>query len=273
MSFKTILVHVDAGERWRARLDIALGLAQRWDAHLVALFALSSVRVPGYVLPEAGTGLAQERAQALGAQLRVEFERLTALAAVTKVEWRASVDDADEVVPLHARYADLIVIGQTDPDHPAGLEAGFAHRVVLAAARPVLVIPYAGRFNGIGKHVLVAWNAGREAARAVTDALPLLQAAQHVTVMCIDPRPALHGEQPGGDIALYLARHGVRAEVANVVGSQIDVGSQLLSCAADLAADLMVMGAYGHARLTQIVLGGTTRTLMRSMTLPVLMAH
>jgi len=275
MSYKTILVHIDAGERWRARLDIAVQLVQRFDAHLVGLFALSSVRFPGYALPEAGAALteAEKMAEALGAEVRAEFERQANVAGLTNAEWRASLEDAAEIVPLHARYADLVVIGQADPDHPSGMEAGFAHRVVLAAGRPVLVMPYAGRFNAIGKHVLVAWNAGREAARAVTDSLPLLQAADKVTVVSVNPKAALHGEQPGANIALYLARHGVRAEVSNVLGSEIDAGNQLLSHAADLSADLIVMGAYGHSRFSEMVLGGATRTLLGSMTVPVVMAH
>ena len=275
MSYKTILVHVDAGERWRARLGIGIRLAQRFEAHLVGLHALSSIRIPGFALPEAEPGLTQvERmveAQAL--QARAEYERLVEQAGLTDGEWRASLEDAAKVVALHARYADLVVIGQPDPDRPAGLEADFAHQVVLSAGRPVLVVPYVGQFDTIGKQVVLAWDARREAARAASDSLPLLQAADKVTVVCVNPKASLHGEQPGADIALYLARHGVRSEVSNLRGSDIDTGNQLLSYAADLAADLIVMGAYGHSRLSEVVLGGVTRTLMGSMTVPVLMAH
>jgi nucleotide-binding universal stress UspA family protein len=275
LSYKTILVHIDAGERWRTRLHVAARLQQRFESHLVGLYALSSAHLPGFTLPEMSASLAEVRkiTEGWARRAREEFDRLTGLAGLTNAEWRASPEDAAAAVPLHARYADLVVIGQPDPEQPAGLEASFAHRVVLAASRPVLVIPYAGEFDVIGKRVLLAWNASREAARAATDSLPMLRAADRVTVVCINPKAPLHGEQPGADIALYLARHGVRSEVSNLQGSDIDAGNQLLSYAADLSADLIVMGAYGHSRLSEVVLGGVTRTLMGSMTVPVLMAH
>jgi nucleotide-binding universal stress UspA family protein len=275
LTYKTILVHIDAGERWHVRLNIAARLAQRFEAHLVGLHALSSARLPGFVLSEAAAspGEAQRTPEAQALRTREEFDRLTGMGGLTSAEWRASLEDAAAVVPLHARYVDLVVIGQPDPDQPAGIEPGFAHRVALAAGRPVLIVPYAGGFDGVGQRVVLAWNASREAARAATDSLPLLRAAQKVSVVCINPKGPLHGEQPGADIALYLARHGVRSEVSNLQGSDIDAGNQLLSYAADLSADLIVMGAYGHSRFSEVVLGGVTRTLMGSMTVPVLMAH
>ena len=177
-------------------------------------------------------------------------------------------------VTMHARYADLVVIGQPNPDEGSGVEPGFAHRLVLAAGRPVLAVPYAGEFKTIGKRVLVAWNAGREATRAVTDAIPLLRTADEVTVTAVRPgRTPGHGEVPGADIGLYLSRHGVRVKVAAIEATDIDVGNELLSRAADRSCDLIVMGAYGHSRVSELVLGGVTRTLFDSMTVPVLMSH
>jgi nucleotide-binding universal stress UspA family protein len=123
--------------------------------------------------------------------------------------------------------------------------------------------------------VLVGWDSSREATRAINDAMPLLQAAQAVTVLAIDPTdgPAGHGEMPGADIALHLARHGVKATIESTVSAGIGIGNVLLSRASDLGADLLVMGAYGHSRVRELVLGGSTRTVIESMTLPVLMSH
>jgi nucleotide-binding universal stress UspA family protein len=137
------------------------------------------------------------------------------------------------------------------------------------------VVPYAGTFKTIGQRVLVAWNAGREATRAVNDALPLLEGAAKVTVLAINPHGGLrgHGEVPGADIALHLARHGVRAEASAIKSDDVEIGALLLSQAADLNADLIVMGAYGHSRLREVVLGGATREILRSMTVPVLLSH
>jgi len=137
----------------------------------------------------------------------------------------------------------------------------------------VLVMPYAGTFDVVGKRALLAWNASREATRATTDALPFLRAADKVVVAPVKPDRAAHGEAPGTDIGLYLSRHGVRVEVAAIEGTELDAGSALLSRAADLSIDLIVMGAYGHSRMSELILGGVTRTMMESMTVPVLMSH
>ena len=139
----------------------------------------------------------------------------------------------------------------------------------------MLVVPYAFERRPVGRRVLVAWNASREAARAVSDALPLLKRAGQVDVVAFEPGKsgAAHGEEPGADIALYLARHGVKVTVSRVDAPDLDVGNQLLSRAFDLSADLIVMGAWGHSRLRELVLGGVTRTVLESMTVPVLMAH
>jgi nucleotide-binding universal stress UspA family protein len=136
-------------------------------------------------------------------------------------------------------------------------------------------VPYAGRFESLGKRVLVGWNAGREAARAVQDALPLLMAAESVTVLTVNPEIGLggHGEEPGADIALHLARHGVRVTVEHMTAPEISAGDVILNRAFELSADLLVIGAYGHSRLREMVLGGVTRSLLQQMTVPVLMSH
>jgi nucleotide-binding universal stress UspA family protein len=153
------------------------------------------------------------------------------------------------------------------------LATALAGDLVLSVGRPVLFVPYAGRFPATGKRVLVAWNASREAARAVSDALPLLARAESFEVVAFEPRPGDHGEVPGADIALYLARHGVKATAARQSAPEIDIGAQILSRAADTGADLIVMGGYGHSRLRELVLGGVTRSMLEAMTVPVLMSH
>jgi nucleotide-binding universal stress UspA family protein len=174
---------------------------------------------------------------------------------------------------LHARYADLVVVGQPDEKDASGVEPDFVGRLLLAAGRPVLVVPYAGSFADTGKRVLVAWNASREATRALTDSIPLLREAEAVHVIAFDPAAAAHGEVPGADIGLYLARHGIKVTVSQQSAPDVDVGNQLLSRAADLNADLIVMGAWGHSRLQELVMGGVTQTILQSMTVPVLLSH
>lgn len=279
MAYKTILVHLDASKAVSARLDIAFALAQKFDAHVAGLYALTLVSAPQWALTVAGPTLVQARAKA-ESDLRQGAHALWDAAVRRsnwgKVEWRSSEADALEAMALHARYADLVIIGQHDPgDDTSGVAAGFQQRLPLLAGRPVLAIPYARDKRPVGENVLVAWNASREATRAVTDALPLLRNAKKVHVASFNPSRigGAHGEVPGADIALYLSRHGVNTAVSQYQAADIDVGSDLLSRASDLDVDLIVMGAFGRSRYAELVLGGVTRTLLESMTVPVLFAH
>jgi nucleotide-binding universal stress UspA family protein len=276
MSYKTILVHIDPGKRNSVRVEIAIRIARQHDAHLVALHALAPFEPPGYVMAEMGPSIVDaQRQMAAVAMARTEgeFTQQVSAADLRNVEWRTAVEDPVDAMTLHARYADLVVIGQTDTSVSLNVAADFPERLVLAAGRPVLIVPSVGSFATVGKRILVAWNPSREATRAVTDAIPLLQRADTVHVMAVNPKAGEHGTVAGADIGLYLARHGVRVEVKTDHGAEIDVGNELLSRAADLDADLIVMGGYGHSRLKEWVLGGATRTILESMTVPVLMSH
>ncbi len=276
MSYKTILVQIDTGKRCSVRVEVAIRLAQQHDAHLVALQVLPPFEPPGYVMAEMGPAILDAQKHAAAAEMvhaEREFNNQASAAGLRDVEWRTAIDDPVDAMTLHARYADLIVIGQSDRSDGSNMAADFPERLVLAAGRPVLILPSVGSFATIGKRILVAWNAGREATRAVTDAIPMLRLADNVNVMAVNPKRGEHGNVPGADIGLYLARHGVRVEVKTDHGAEIDVGNELLSRAADLDADLIVMGGYGHSRLKEWALGGATRIILESMTVPVLMSH
>jgi nucleotide-binding universal stress UspA family protein len=227
-----------------------------------------------------------------GAERVVDQIRAEAIAAAEPVEaafrellrrdgldggWRLVEGNLPATVALHARYADVTVLGQVNPyEHRDGLGSdAVAVTTVMTSGRPVLAVPFAGEFPTVGGRVLVAWNASREASRAVNDALPLLQSAEMVTVLAVNPRHGIngHGDVPAADIALHLARHGVRAEAAHTVANDIPEGEALLSYAADIGADLIVCGAYGHSRARELVFGGVTRTLLSEMTAPVFMSH
>jgi nucleotide-binding universal stress UspA family protein len=277
MTYKTILVHSDAGKRCAARVEIAIRLARQFDAHLIALNALSRVDLPGYVLEGVG-GVTIEEFRKRYAEEQVRhgkssFSKAIAASGLPKSEWRASDLDAVDAVTLHGRYADLIVIGQPWTEDNSAVNSNFANQVMLEAGRPVLMIPHAGNFPTIGKRIIVGWNASREATRAVTDAIPFLRQAEVVQVMVINPKAGEHGAMPGNDIALFLARHGVKVEVHVDESSEIDIGNEMLSRASDFGADLIVMGGYGHSRFRESLMGGATRTLTDSMTVPVLLSH
>jgi nucleotide-binding universal stress UspA family protein len=279
MALKDILVHLDASEASASRLDIAVDLAQRHGAHLVGLHVVDVMLPYGVAGDASGAGVAllyeELRKTALEAAAGIEHEfrerlRRDGIAG----EWRLVEGIAAEVVPLHARYADLAILGQQDPDG-AQANAAILSAALFGSGRPVLVVPYAGRFAAVGRRVLVGWNASREAARAANDALPILAAADGVTVLAVNPERGIggHGEEPAADMALHLARHGVKATAEQMVAPEVGDAEALLNAAAETNADLLVIGAYGHSRLREFVLGGVTRTLLRSMTVPVLLSH
>jgi nucleotide-binding universal stress UspA family protein len=281
MSYKDLLVVLGSDTGSRGRISLAAALAERFAAHLVGLYPLPIPKVPGYI-GDADPALLEplfrelrEKTQQACDEEREAFEHAASLRGLS-AEWRAVEDVAQSDPALHARYSDLTIVGQLDPDGgDAELIRPRPEQVTLASGRPILVVPYAGHYETVGRRVLIGWNASREATRAVSDAMPLLSAADVVTVLTIDARegPDAHGELPGADISLHLARHGVKAEIERTVSAGIPVGDVLLSRAADLGADLLVIGAYGHSRVRELLLGGATRSILHSMTLPVLMSH
>jgi nucleotide-binding universal stress UspA family protein len=277
MTYKTILVHLDNRPRSGERLAFACRLAAQFEAHLVGLYAPGAYHIPSYALAEAGPALRElvdKRTAENARAAEQRFREAVAQQGDARAEWRSAAGDTALALRLSARYADLVVAAQPQAEDEGDL-AGLADELALSAGRPVLFLPYAGNFPAVGKRILIAWDGGREAARAVSDALPLLRRAQAVEVAVFDPKRARrqHGEQPGADVALYLARHGVKVTVHTQSGAGYDVGAQILSRAADTSADLIVMGAYGHARVRELVLGGVTRTVLQAMTVPALMSH
>ena len=275
--YKSILVHYDAGKTAPVRLETAIGIAGIHGAHIACLYVLSAVPTPSYAYE--ATEIMREAQQRIRAEMLADARRGYAeclrRTGFDGAEWRESEADARDAVTSQARYADLVVIGQKNPEWPSGVDQDFERSVPVAVGRPVLVVPYAFERRPVGHRILVAWNASRESARAVSDAMPLLKRASHVHVVAFRPEKsdAAHGEEPDADIAQYLARHGVKVTVSRYDAPDVDVGNQLLSRAFDLSADLIVMGAWGHSRLRELVLGGVTRTLLESMTVPVLMSH
>jgi len=278
MKLCDILVHVDQSPRAQMRLDIAADLARQHGAHLTALQVID-VAMPVMALGDGGGGaviaelLEQMRQSALvaGVKLKAAFEAALARDGIMG-EWRQVEGTTREILALHGRYADLLVLGQDDPESDS---AGLLEAVVFDSGRPVLAIPFAGSFKTIGKRVLVGWNASREASRALHDALPLIAKAETVTVFLANPTRGLdgHGEEPGADIARHMVRHGLKVEVAKVIADDVPDSALLLNHASDMGADLLVMGAYGHSRLREFILGGMTRSLLREMTVPVLLSH
>jgi nucleotide-binding universal stress UspA family protein len=279
MAYKDLLVQVDDTRSCAARVQAAVDLAAAHGAHLSGVFIIAdpspAVFATGHVPPEVVDSLHQRERQRADAALArfAEVAGRNQIAFETRID-RVLYTEVADALATNARYADLAIIGQADPDD-AETPRYLAEEVALGSGRPGLVIPYIGAAATLGQRVTVAWNAGREAARAVNDALPILVLAQAVDVVTVNPSeaPYGHGAEPGADIALHLARHGVKVEVQRIDTREIDVANAILSHLADRGSDLLVMGAYGHSRLRELVLGGVTRTILRDMTVPVLIAH
>ena len=272
MALKDILVHLDNQESCQLRLDAAIRLAQTHDAHVSALYVIPDIVVPTSAEVHIPTEILQEQEARAQAEKSGEHFRQVLDRNGCNGEWHCSKGFADQQIQRHARYTDLIVLGQSKDESFLSAYADLPDQVVMGSARPVLFVPYIGTRNTLGKRIMVAWNGSREAVRAVNDALPLLQTAEFVDVVAVNP-PDSAGDIPTADICLHLARHDVRAEASQTVAKDIDVGDVLLSRAADHDIDLIVMGAYGHTRLRESILGGVTKNLLEHMTVPVLMSH
>jgi nucleotide-binding universal stress UspA family protein len=278
MSYRTIVVHADRAANAEARIALAAAIASREEAHLVgaAMTGMPRSMLAGRSYEGSGVFLAdylrraEERVQLALEQFKAMADRL----GVQTFEARSSNDDEYAGLCMQARYADLVVLGQAAAaeDNEGSLLPDLPDYVLLNCGRPVLLVPRTGRFPTIGKRVMVAWNGSVEAAKAVTAALPLLRGAEQVTLAVLGNSADTLGESPGADIALYLARHGVNVEVLRRPEAA-DPGKAILSLAADFNVDLLVMGAYGHSRFREMMLGGATRTILATTTLPVLMAH
>ena len=277
--YKTILIHVDESPRSLQRVDIAARLAEQYQAHLIgaAMTGLSPYifpvgafdpTVPPIVFP-----VDELRAQASSAL--DGFEAAVQRAGVSAYERRLIDDEAGIGMSLLARYSDLVIISQIVPtEFQPRLRSDFPEYVVLNSARPVLVLPASGAHSDIGRRITVAWNGSAEAVRAITSAIAIMQRAGQVDLVVFDADldGDVHGEEPGADIALFLARHGIKVEVTSAQSAG-DEGEALLTFATDKGADLIVMGAYGHSRFREFLLGGMSRTVLASSPIALWMSH
>jgi nucleotide-binding universal stress UspA family protein len=270
---KTILVHMAYDDGRPRRLRTALSLASAHRAHLVGLFTRSPHVTPAAIvgrgassafLREMDAGLRDQEQQ-----LRREFDDAVSAAAAS-AEWQRHDGEIVQGLAHASHVADLLIVSQTPPETVEDIVTGNRpDHVMLEAGCPVLIVPHRDGEAETGRRVLIAWARTRESGRAVRGSLPILRRASSVTILtCRATR-----ERPGEAIKAYLARHDVRAEIRNDFGDNDEIGEIVLAHAGDMSADLVVMGAYGHSRLREVILGGTTRHVLSSSTIPVVMSH
>lgn len=279
MSYKTLFTAVTDPQLQQNTLSQATDLATHFDAHLDVLCLGVDRTQTGYYFAGANAVVLQETMTRASEEARALEASTSDWLGKTGIRWNcdaamAQIADLGRHVAGHARFSDLVVLPK-----PYGEERGSELEPVIEGAlfeaqTPVLVMPQKAEAKGAPKRIVIAWNEGAEALRAVRAALPLLKTAERVSVVVVDP--PVHGpnrSDPGGPLSQFLARHGIKVEIEVLAKSLPRVSDVLLRHAMDSSADMLVMGAYGHSRFREAILGGATRDMLEQATLPVLMAH
>lgn len=274
---KDIVVNLSVSGDGHPAGEYAVSVAGAFDAHLTGIAFVYDPIIPvtstGYIPAEViDVQQADNEAAAKAAVDRFTKAADATGITVEPVTVTASMADAGNRFGRIARRFDLAIVGQAKSETSA-VEEIIAEGTLFEASRPVIMVPYIQKSPIKLDKVMVCWDGGRQAARAIADAMPLLERAGLIEVVIVTNERGKEDEVPGADMAQHLARHGLKIEVNRMTGGDIAVADLLLSHVADSGTDFVVMGGYGHSRLREFVLGGATRTVLRSMTVPTLMSH
>jgi nucleotide-binding universal stress UspA family protein len=274
---KDIVVNLSVGKDGDPAGDYAVSVAAAFEAHLTGIAFVFDPVVPvsgaGYIPAELiESQQAENEAAAKAALDRFAEATRRAVLSAEPLSLTASLAGAGDQFARIARRFDLAVVGQAEPD-ASGVEEIIAEAALFESGRPTILVPYIQKTPLKLDNVMVCWDGSRQAARAIADAMPLLEKAGRVEIVIIANERGKQDEIEGADMGQHLARHGLKVDVHRIAGGHIDVADALLSHAADSGADFMVMGGYGHSRLREFVLGGVTHSMFQSMTIPALLAH
>ncbi len=280
MSVKTILVALNEVDQCDKLIKTAAMLGQKHQAHIIGMFVIPAAEVYPAVGMELSTQVYAGHRQFYidhSDEIKEKFDTEMQRQGVQS-EWRM-VDIKSSLVAdgvlHHAHQVDLIIAPQKQENSSSGMETDFTERLIMESGRPVLVLPAFGDFPEIGTEVLIGWNGTKEAARAVFDAMPLMRDAKKVSIGWVNPDDDLEDGEilPGSELAVSLARHDLNVTAKALPTDGLPVGDALLNQASESGANLLVMGAYGHSRIREFVFGGATRSILETMTVPVLMSH
>ena len=275
--FKDIIANLSVRKDSKVVSDYAISVAGTLEAHVTGVAIAFVPNIPGASLGylPIETIEAQQRENEMAAEDAVNhFTTASARAGVAAEPrvLRIGFPAAAEHFSRIARRFDLAIVGQVEPDVNSA-EAAIAESTLFDSGRPIIIVPYIQKAPLKLERVMVCWDGSRAAARAIADAMPLLERAGSIEVITVTNERGKHDQIEGADMGLHLARHDVKVEVTRLTRGKIDVVDALLSHAADSGADFMVMGGYGHSRLREFVLGGVTRSMLHSMVVPTLMSH
>jgi len=279
VNLKNLLIHLDHSTGCQNRLQTAFALARDFKAEITGLFVVPDYIVPSYVEAQISVDLIAditEKAIARAEETLVGYRRLADEAGV-KMEARVVEGQVIPILREHSKYVDLLLLGQDQPDDPDNASYGLADALLFEGGCACLVVPHSGKLAAPGKRVLLTWNASRESARAMREAMPLLERAETVVVLSSEPdyldADIARGHPHAEELMRFLKSHGIESVPGGVGDSGQSPADAILGQAAEMNADLIVMGAYGHARLREIILGGVTRDLLKQSPVPLLLAH
>ena len=266
MPMKEIQVHLDETDRCQTRLEVAIALALRHQAHLTGVYATTRLYPPGLQVdthPEVSAAETRFRQRTDTAGIAADWICTDATGLTPGVSER---------VILQAYYTDLVIVGQADPASGSlGPPGDLPERLALSCGRPVLVVPRHWEFHTIGQRILLAWRGGRASSRALNDAIPLLEQAEQVKLLMVNPGDDF--ELQAGNLRSYLGQHGITASVDRLTAEDVHAGDILLNQACDLEIDLVILGVFAHRRLGKVGLGPVGKHILEYMTTPVLMSR
>lgn len=274
---KDLVANVSSEVAQDACSNYAISVAEAFDAHLVGIAFVSDVMMPPDFMASMPTAFIEEQRIEQQKLAKAAIDRFEAASRKAGLSAEQHIMDVDAltVSALFAQIArrfDLAIVGQAESEkkHPEQL---IVEAALFESGRPVIVVPYIQTKSFTLDRVVICWDGGRAATRAIADAMPFLKRAKIIDVVMVTSESAKSDEIPGADIGQHLARHGLAVNIERLVGSGTDVSGSILSYVADASADFIVMGGYGHSRLREFILGGVTRSMLASMTAPTLLSH
>jgi nucleotide-binding universal stress UspA family protein len=279
MDIKNILLHLDHSSGCQNRLQTAFAMASNYDALITGLFVVPDYVVPSYVEAQISVDLITDVTEKALARARDTLSEYQKMAAAAGVAMDAHVVEG-QVIPIlreHSKYSDLLMLGQDQPDDPDNASYGLADALLFEGACACMMVPHSGKLALPGKRILLTWNASRESARALREAMPMLKTAETLVVLSSEPDDAdatiARGHPHADELARFLESHGIESVSSGINDLDISASDAILGQAAEMDADMIVMGAYGHARLREIILGGVTRDLLKQSPIPLFLAH
>lgn len=275
MAIKQLLLHLDHSSGCKNRLESGFQLATKFDAQLRGILVVPDYIIPAYVEAQISVDLTADITEKAIARARQQIVTYQALADEAGVAMQAQVVEGQltPVLREYSKYSDLLLLGQDHPDDPDNTSYALANDLLLEGACACLVIPHSGDISPPGKRILIAWNASRESARAVREAMPFLTRAEQVVVLFAGADQKREDDEHIREIARYLSAHGIDSVAGGVSGADMRPADAIMAQAADMNADLIVMGAYGHMRLREVILGSATRDMLKQAPVTLLLAH